>query len=61
MMGYLTQDREGKRILKFQPHPSYMAKLRQPVSGAQIPLIIDNPSMVDILASVRQAHPKQGG
>lgn len=61
MMGYLTQDRDGKRILKFQPHPAYMAKLRQPISGAQIPLVIENPSMVDILAIVRQAHPKQEG
>lgn len=60
MLGYLTQDKNGKRVLKFQPNPTYMAKVRQPASGEQIPLVIENPTLPDILAIVRSGHPKGG-
>jgi hypothetical protein len=58
MLGFLTQDQSGKRVLKFQPNPRYMAKLRQPAAGEQIPLVIENPTLPDILAIVRSSHPK---
>jgi len=61
MLGYLSQTKDGTRVLNFAPSPSYMAKLRQPVSGAQIPLRIENPSLVDILAAMRTAHPGKAG
>ena len=32
MLGYMTQKKDGTRVLNFQPSTSYMAKLRQPAS-----------------------------
>lgn len=61
MLGYLTQKDDGTRVLKFQASPKYMAKLRQPVSGAQIPLTIENPSLPKILEAMRTAHPATTG
>ena len=56
MLGYLTQDKNGMRVLKFQPNPAYMAKVRQPMTGEQIPLVIENPTLPDILAIVRSSR-----
>lgn len=61
MLGYLTQTREGQRVLKFSPSTQYLAKLRQPLSGAQIPLEIPDPTLPRILEAMRTAHPAQGG
>jgi phage nucleotide-binding protein len=60
MIGYLTQDKSGKRVLKFQPNPTYMAKVRQPRKGIQIPMLIEDPTLPDILSIVRSGHPKGG-
>ena len=61
MLGYMTQKKDGTRVLNFQPSTSYMAKLRQPATGAQIPLIIENPSLPRILETMRTAHPQATG
>ena len=58
MLGYMTQKKDGTRVLNFQPSTSYMAKLRQPATGAQIPLVIENPTLPRILEIMRTAHPK---
>jgi phage nucleotide-binding protein len=53
-VGFLTRASQDPtdetRRLNFQPTPQLAAKLRQPPEGPQLPRIIDNPSMVDILA-----------
>lgn len=59
MCGYLTQNRDGTRVLKFAPHPNYEAKLRQPMGGEQIPLEIVNPKMSDLLDIMRRSGDKR--
>lgn len=61
MLGYMTQKKDGTRVLSFQPSTNYMAKLRQPQTGGQIPLVIENPTLPKILEATRTAHPGTGG
>lgn len=54
MLGFLNFDpRKNKRVLKFQSNGTFLAKIRQPATGDQIPGEIENPSLVEILAMLR--------
>lgn len=62
MLGYLTYDaKSGKRVLKMQSNGTFLAKLRQPTSGPQIPGIIEDPTLVRILELLRTSRPTRGG
>jgi len=52
-IGWLTKDQEGNRLLKFENTSWYAAKVRQPPAGPQLPSTIENPSLVDILSTLR--------
>lgn len=53
MVGYLQFDMEGKRELLLQPTNTITAKYRQPRTGPQLPAVIKEPNLVQILEHLR--------
>jgi phage nucleotide-binding protein len=55
-IGFLIADpNSGNRKLIFKPSPTRTAKIRQPRSGAQLPLELVNPSMGTIIEHVKKS------
>lgn len=53
VVGYLTMNSEGVRTLLLKPTRTVTAKYRQPLQGPRLPDMIENPSLVEILAHLR--------
>lgn len=53
VVGYMSKEDDGSRVLRLDPSRRIMAKYRQPLSGIRLPAEIRNPSLVSILAHLR--------
>lgn len=56
-VGYLTFDpASGKRVLHLEGNGRFVAKTRQPASGTRLPAKVETPTLVPLLAKLREAQ-----
>lgn len=53
VVGYMSKEDDGTRLLQLSPTRRIMSKYRQPMTGPRLPDVIRDPSLVTILAHLR--------
>lgn len=57
VVGFLTKEDDGTRLLQLDPTRRVMSKYRQPLTGKRLPPVIKDPSLVAILSHLRGDKP----